>query len=323
MVKVERPDGGDDTRAWGPPFVDEGSTYYLGLNRNKRSVTLDLKDAADVALARELCARADVVVESFRPGTSDRLGLGYDEVARTNPGVVYCSISAFGSGERAAALPGYDLLLQAMSGLMSVTGEPDGRPLKVGAALIDMICGLFATNGILAALRPASATAMASTSRSRSWTRRSPACSTRPPRTSTPASSRAAWATATRRSPPTRRSLPPTATSRSPSATTRSSPGCARSWAAPSWPATSASPPTRRAWSTETSWRRSSRRPSRALRPPTGWCGSARRACRPGRSTMSRRPSRSRPGSAWSPSTRRTACAPCARRCASARRRRL
>ena len=153
VVKVERPDGGDDTRAWGPPFVEEGSTYYLGLNRNKRSVTLDLKDPADVSLARELCVRADVVVESFRPGTSDRLGLGYDEIARANPRVVYCSISAFGSGERAAALPGYDLLLQAMSGLMSVTGEPDGRPLKVGAALIDMICGLFATSGILAALR--------------------------------------------------------------------------------------------------------------------------------------------------------------------------
>ena len=153
VIKVERPDGGDDTRAWGPPFVEEGSTYYLGLNRNKRSVTLDLKDPVDVALARELCVRADVVVESFRPGTSDRLGLGYDEIARANAGVVYCSISAFGSGERAATLPGYDLLLQAMSGLMSVTGEPDGRPLKVGAALIDMICGLFATNGILAALR--------------------------------------------------------------------------------------------------------------------------------------------------------------------------
>jgi crotonobetainyl-CoA:carnitine CoA-transferase CaiB-like acyl-CoA transferase len=153
VVKVERPDRGDDTRAWGPPFVDEGATYYLGLNRNKRSVTLDLKDPGDVTLARELCARADVVVESFRPGTSERLGLGYDEVARSNRGVVYCSISAFGSGEHAAALPGYDLLLQAMSGLMSVTGEPGGRPLKVGAALIDMICGLFATNGILAALR--------------------------------------------------------------------------------------------------------------------------------------------------------------------------
>jgi crotonobetainyl-CoA:carnitine CoA-transferase CaiB-like acyl-CoA transferase len=153
VVKVERPEGGDDTRAWGPPWhASEGATYYLGLNRNKRSVTLDLKDAGDLALARRLAQRADVVVESFRPGTIDRLGLGYDDVARENPGVVYCSISAFGTGERAAALPGYDLLLQAMSGLMSVTGEEDGRPLKVGAALIDMICGLYAANAVLAAL---------------------------------------------------------------------------------------------------------------------------------------------------------------------------
>ena len=152
VVKVEHPDGGDDTRAWGPPWHAEGATYYLGLNRNKRSVTLDLKDAADLELARRLAARADVVVESFRPGTIDRLGLGYDDVAAVNPGVVYCSISAFGTGERAAALPGYDLLLQAMSGLMSITGEPDGRPLKVGAALIDMTCGLYACNGVLAAL---------------------------------------------------------------------------------------------------------------------------------------------------------------------------
>jgi crotonobetainyl-CoA:carnitine CoA-transferase CaiB-like acyl-CoA transferase len=152
VVKVERPDGGDDTREWGPPWHEEGATYYLGLNRNKRSVTLDLKDPADLDLARRLAARADVVVESFRPGTIDRLGLGHADVAAANPGVVYCSISAFGPGERAAPLPGYDLLLQAMSGLMSVTGEPDGRPLKVGAALIDMICGLYAANAILAAL---------------------------------------------------------------------------------------------------------------------------------------------------------------------------
>ena len=158
VVKVERPDGGDDTREWGPPWHDEGATYYLGLNRNKRSVTLDLKDPGDLALARRLAARADVVVESFRPGTIDRLGLGYDDVAPGNPGVVYCSISAFGTGERAAALPGYDLLLQAMSGLMSVTGETDGRPLKVGAALIDMICGLYAANGVLAALHARSRT---------------------------------------------------------------------------------------------------------------------------------------------------------------------
>jgi crotonobetainyl-CoA:carnitine CoA-transferase CaiB-like acyl-CoA transferase len=152
VVKVERPGGGDDTRAWGPPWHDEGATYYLGLNRNKRSVTLDLKDAGDLELAQRLAARADVVVESFRPGTIDRLGLGHADVAAANPGVVYCSISAFGPGERAAALPGYDLLLQATSGLMSVTGEPDGRPLKVGAALIDMVCGLHAATAILAAL---------------------------------------------------------------------------------------------------------------------------------------------------------------------------
>jgi crotonobetainyl-CoA:carnitine CoA-transferase CaiB-like acyl-CoA transferase len=152
VIKVERPDGGDDTRHFGPPFVDEGATYYLGLNRNKRSVTLDLKDPGDVELARRLCERADVVIESFRPGTIERLGLGHAEIQAANPGVVYCSISAFGAGERAATLPGYDLLLQAMSGLMSVTGEPDGRPLKVGAALIDMICGLYASSGILAAL---------------------------------------------------------------------------------------------------------------------------------------------------------------------------
>jgi crotonobetainyl-CoA:carnitine CoA-transferase CaiB-like acyl-CoA transferase len=155
VVKVERPGTGDDTRAWGPPFVEEGSTYYLGLNRNKRSVVLDLTDAGEVALARELAARADVVVESFRPGLMARWGLDHETIARDNPGVITCSISAFASGDAAARLPGYDLLLQAMSGLMSVTGEPgdDGRPLKVGAALIDMVCGQYATVAVLAALR--------------------------------------------------------------------------------------------------------------------------------------------------------------------------
>jgi crotonobetainyl-CoA:carnitine CoA-transferase CaiB-like acyl-CoA transferase len=154
VVKVERPGAGDDTRTWGPPWVDHGATYYLGLNRNKRSITLDLADdGGDAQLARRLADRADVLVESFRPGTIDRLGLGYEAIAASNPRVVYCSISAFGSGEQAARLPGYDLLLQAMSGLMSVTGEPEGRPLKVGAALIDMVCGLYATTGVLAALQ--------------------------------------------------------------------------------------------------------------------------------------------------------------------------
>lgn len=149
VVKVERPGGGDDTRGWGPPWTDRGATYYLGLNRNKRSIALDLRDEGDRALALRLAARADVVLSSFRPGTMERLGLGREAIAALNPGVVTCEVTAFGAAE----LPGYDLLLQAVGGLMSVTGEADGPPLKVGAAVIDLACGLYATIGILAALR--------------------------------------------------------------------------------------------------------------------------------------------------------------------------
>ena len=149
VVKVERPDGGDDTRSWGPPWTDRGATYYLGLNRGKRSIALDLREERDLELARRLAMRADVLVESFRPGTMERFGLGYDEVAAANPEVVYCSVTAFGSDAR----PGYDLLLQAMGGIMSITGEEDGRPLKVGAAVVDLICGLYATIGVLGALQ--------------------------------------------------------------------------------------------------------------------------------------------------------------------------
>ena len=152
VIKVERPDGGDDTRAWGPPWRDGVSTYYLGLNRNKRSIALDLKDAEDLALARELARRADVMIESFRPGLIGELGLAPDEVRRTNPGLVSCSVTAFGSSPEAAGMPGYDFLLQAMGGLMSVTGEPDGQPLKAGTAVVDLVCGLLAANGIQAAL---------------------------------------------------------------------------------------------------------------------------------------------------------------------------
>lgn len=152
VIKVERAGSGDDTRQWGPPFVEEGSTYFLGLNRGKRSVELDLKDDDDLALARKLCRRADVVLESFRPGTMDRLGLGYGEVSAANPAVVYTSISAFGSGENVRDLPGYDLLVEAMSGFMSVTGEPDGRAMRPGTAIADLVCGLYATIGTLAAL---------------------------------------------------------------------------------------------------------------------------------------------------------------------------
>ena len=153
VMKVERPGSGDETRAWVPPVDDAGtSTYFLGVNRNKRSVTLDLADPADLAAARALAEDCDVLVENFRPGTMDRLGLGYERLRERNPGLVYCSISGFGPGG-GAAIPGYDLLVQAVGGLMSVTGEPDGPPLKAGVALVDVITGLHAGLGILAALR--------------------------------------------------------------------------------------------------------------------------------------------------------------------------
>ncbi len=152
VIKVERP-GGDDTRVWGPPYTESGeATYFQSVNRNKRSVTLDLRDPDDLARARELAAGADVVVENFRPGVMERLGLGYDALSATDPRLVYCSITAFGAG-KGAALPGYDLLLQAVGGLMSITGDPEGEPQKVGVALVDVVAGLFATVGMLAALR--------------------------------------------------------------------------------------------------------------------------------------------------------------------------
>jgi len=152
VIKVERPGSGDDTRGWGPPHHDGQSTYFLGLNRNKRSVALDLADAADLELARRLAARADVLVESFRPGLMRSWGLDRDSLASVNPGLVTLSVTAFGSSPQAEGLPGYDLLLQAMGGLMSVTGEPGGRPMKAGAAVIDLVCGLLGTVAVLAAL---------------------------------------------------------------------------------------------------------------------------------------------------------------------------
>ena len=152
VIKIERPGSGDDTRAWGPPFADGEATYYLGVNRNKRSVALDLADEQDRRAARAIAARADVLVENFRPGTMEHLGLGYDELRLLNPGLVYCSISGFGTAG-GAALPGYDLLVQAMGGLMSVTGEPESRGTKAGVALVDVITGLHAGMGVLAALR--------------------------------------------------------------------------------------------------------------------------------------------------------------------------
>ncbi len=151
VIKVEGP-GGDDTRTWQPPVRDGVSTYYLGVNRNKRSIALDLKDPADRAAALELARRADVLIENFRPGGLARFGLDYDTVAEGNPGVVYASISGFGSGPEGAKLPGYDLIVQAISGLMSLTGSPDGEPYRAGISVFDVMAGLHATIGVLAAL---------------------------------------------------------------------------------------------------------------------------------------------------------------------------
>lgn len=153
VVKIERPGAGDDTRAWGPPYDDAGvSTYFQSVNRNKRSIALDLSAKQDLERARELIAGADVLVENFRPGVMDRLGLGYEDARALHPALVYCSISGFGPGP-GASLPGYDLVIQALGGLMSITGAAGGEPQKVGVALVDVICGLFASIGILAALR--------------------------------------------------------------------------------------------------------------------------------------------------------------------------
>ena len=152
VIKVERPGHGDDTRAWGPPYTDRGqSTYFAGVNRNKSTRAIDLASPAGRDEARTLALGADVLVENFKPGALDRMGLGYDELAREHPGLIYCSISGFGAGA-GRDLPGYDLLVQAMGGLMSVTGPAPGQPTKAGVALVDVITGLHATVGILAAL---------------------------------------------------------------------------------------------------------------------------------------------------------------------------
>lgn len=153
VVKVERPDGGDDTRRWGPPHDAAGdATYFQAVNRNKSSIVLDLRRPEDRQEARRLAQSADVVVENFRPGVMEGFGLGYDDLATRNPRLVYCSVTGFGRG-RGAALPGYDLLIQALGGLMSITGSPDAEPQKVGVALVDVLAGLFASLGIATALR--------------------------------------------------------------------------------------------------------------------------------------------------------------------------
>jgi len=152
VIKIEQPGRGDDTRAWGPPFVGGESAYFLSINRNKESVALDLKHSRARGILDTLVSRADVIVENFRPGTMERLGLGYDTLAARHSRIVYCSISGFGQTGPRRAEAGYDAMMQAEAGLMSITGAADGPPFRLGVAIGDIATGMFAVQGILAAL---------------------------------------------------------------------------------------------------------------------------------------------------------------------------
>ncbi|NWF69497.1 MAG: CoA transferase [Chloroflexi bacterium] len=159
IIKIENPDGGDETRAWGPPWAGAGderlSAYFLSVNRNKRSLTLNLKHPQARQIARQLAARSHIVVENFKPGQMAQFGLGYADLRALNPALVYCSITGFGQYGPYSERPGYDFVIQAMSGLMAITGPAAGAPYKVGVAVSDVLTALFAQGAILAALRHA------------------------------------------------------------------------------------------------------------------------------------------------------------------------
>ncbi len=157
VIKIERPGAGDDTRAWGPPWFtaangEREAAYFVSTNRGKRSIAIDVADPAGAALVAGMAAEADVFVENFKVGGLQRYGLDYASLAARNPRLIYCSVTGFGQEGPYAALPGYDFIAQAMGGMMSLTGEPDGAPVKTGVALADIMTGLYASNGILAAL---------------------------------------------------------------------------------------------------------------------------------------------------------------------------
>ena len=152
VIKVEQPHKGDDTRAWGPPFLEGESAYFLSINRNKESVTLDFKHREGRALLGQLLGRADVLVENFRPGTLTRLGLDYETLSKDYPRLIYCSISGFGHTGPRWKQPGYDAIMQAEGGLMSITGTADGPPVRLGVAIVDIVSGMFAAYGIAMAL---------------------------------------------------------------------------------------------------------------------------------------------------------------------------
>lgn len=152
VIKIESPDQGDDSRRWGPPFQGGESSYFLSCNRNKQSMTLNLKHPEAVSIVLELIKEADVLVENFSPGTMERLGIGYEVASAANPKLIYCSISGFGQQGPNCKLPAYDLILQGMGGLMSLTGPKEGPPTKVGVPIADLTAGMFASHAILAAL---------------------------------------------------------------------------------------------------------------------------------------------------------------------------
>jgi crotonobetainyl-CoA:carnitine CoA-transferase CaiB-like acyl-CoA transferase len=152
VIKVEQPGVGDDSRTWGPPFMQGESVYFFSINRNKKSVTVDMKDPRGMAIVRELAKRSDVLLENFKPGTLERLGLEWEGLHRDNPRLVFCSVSGFGRTGPSAERGGYDVIVQAVGGLMGITGDPDGPPVKVGVALTDICTALYAHGAILAAL---------------------------------------------------------------------------------------------------------------------------------------------------------------------------
>ncbi len=151
VIKVEKPDGGDDTRRMGPPFLNGESAAFLGINRNKRSVILNIKDEQGVGIAHRMAKDADVLIQNFRPGTLERIGLGYQDMQKLNPALIYCNISGFGNTGPYKDRGGFDLVAQGMSGLMSITGLPDSLPVKVGVPITDLNAGMYATYGILSA----------------------------------------------------------------------------------------------------------------------------------------------------------------------------
>lgn len=152
VIKVEQPGKGDDTRGYGPPFLNGESTYFMSVNRNKRSMTLDMKHTRGKEVLTSLIRKADVLVENFRPGTMEKLGFGYEETKAINPRLVFCSISGYGHSGPASHFPGYDLIVQGEGGIADITGEPDGPPMKVGTSQADIVAGMNAFSGILLAL---------------------------------------------------------------------------------------------------------------------------------------------------------------------------